>query len=135
MMRVLLDTHTFLWASSNKPKLSPTALALIEDADNELLLSVVSVWEMSIKFSNGKLVLPESPSAFVSAQMQDIGFEILPLVLRHLAPIATLPFHHRDPFDRLLVAQCLIEDLPLISADVLFDAYGITRLWEFPAYA
>jgi PIN domain nuclease of toxin-antitoxin system len=128
-MRLLLDTHSFIWASSDKPKLSPKALALIEEPDNELLLSLASVWEISIKLSTGKLALPQPPEAFVSAQMRDIGIALLPIELRHLGPVATLPFHHRDPFDRLLIAQSLVEGVPLVSADTAFDACSVKRLW------
>lgn len=128
-MRLLLDTHAFLWAASDTPKLSPTAQALIEDSQNELLLSIASVWEISIKYGLGKLALPQAPVEFTRSQMQDIGFVLLPIELHHIALIATLPLHHRDPFDRMLVAQDLAEGLPIVSADAVLDAYGGTRLW------
>lgn len=129
-MRVLLDTHTFLWAASNRAALSPTALQIILDTSNECLLSVVSPWEITIKFAAQKLALPMPPSDFVAIQMTSLALELLPITLAHLAPLETMPFHHRDPFDRLLIAQSVVENVPILSADSAFDAYaGVTRLW------
>jgi len=126
---MLLDTHTFLWAASDKRLLSPYALELIEDTSNILFLSIASVWELSIKVGTGKLALPQSPETFVRAQQQALEFELLPIELAHAARVATLPFHHRDPFDRLLAAQSLVENMPLLSADAVLDAYSIMRYW------
>ncbi len=106
-MRLLLDTHTFLWFTLDNPRLSATALALIGDPDNGVLLSIASVWEVAIKVNTGKLALDRAVVPFFEEQMQHNSIALLSLELRHLAPIATLPLHHRDPFDRLLVAQSL----------------------------
>ncbi len=129
MTRLLLDTHTFIWAASNKPLLSPRALGLLEDPTNFLFLSIASVWEMSIKVGTGKIELPQPPEQFVRAQQQALGFQLLPIELAHAARVATLPMHHRDPFDRLLVAQSLTENMTLLSADALLDAYSVLRWW------
>ena len=128
-MRVLIDTHTFLWAASDKPLLSTLALSVLEKDDNEIYLSVVTPWEISIKVSIGKLTMPNSPEAFIQTQMKELDLHILPIELRHATGVATLPLHHRDPFDRMLVSQCLVEGMPLISIDAKLDPYGIQRLW------
>jgi PIN domain nuclease of toxin-antitoxin system len=129
-MRLLLDTHIFLWFVFDDPKLSPTIRGLIIDPSNEILLSIASLWEVTIKVSTGKLQLKSDVVSFfdVECQRNDIG--ILPIEAEHLGPLETMPFHHRDPFDRLLIAQSLVENIPILSADVAFDAYeGVTRLW------
>jgi PIN domain nuclease of toxin-antitoxin system len=128
-MRLLLDTHPFLWFAWGDPRLGATARVLIEDPDNQKLLSVASIWEIAIKINLGKLALAKPPVPFLVEHVEGNGFEVLAIERRHLAEIATLPLHRRDPFDRMLAAQSLIEPLPLISADAIFDAYGTTRLW------
>lgn len=128
-MKLLLDTHTFLWFINDSPKLSTTARVLIEDAFNEPLVSVASLWEMAIKLSIGKLDLKKPFETFVPDQLELNGFDQLAIDFHHIAAVAGLPFHHRDPFDRLLVAQALAEGIPLVSADELLDAYGVVRLW------
>ena len=128
-MRLLLDTHVFLWFIEGSPLLSAEARRLIEDINHDKLLSIASAWEMSIKAGTGKLTFDQPLGTLIPEQLDRNGFLLLPIELRHLAPVATLPFHHRDPFDRLLIAQSLVDDLPLVSADGVFDAYGVTRLW------
>ncbi len=127
-MRFLLDTHTFLWFIGDNPRLSARAKGLLE-SDADLLLSVVSLWEISIKVSTGKLTLAQPYDIFIPQQITANAIEILPVSLAHLSVVATLPFHHRDPFDRLLIAQAMIEQLPIISMDTAFDAYSVKRLW------
>jgi PIN domain nuclease of toxin-antitoxin system len=106
------------------------ALKILTDVGNECLLSIVSPWEITIKFATQKLSLPSLPSPFIALQISNLALELLPINLAHLAPLETMPFHHRDPFDRLLIAQSLIENIPILSADAAFDAYqGVTRLW------
>ena len=130
MTRLLLDSHSFLWFVNDDPRLSRMARALIEDPNSQVLFSPASVWEMSIKAGLGRLDLRPTPVEFFEAQSLENDFTLLPIELRHLAPIATLPLHHRDPFDRLLIAQGLVKDVPLVSSDSAFDAYeGLTRLW------
>jgi len=128
-MQLLLDTHSFLWFSNASPQLSAGALELIEEPANDIFLSIVSPWETGIKISTGKLTLNRSVDKFFEERMQASGIILLPIKLHHIAHISTLPFHHRDPFDRILVAQSLTENIPLVSADAALDAYGIVRLW------
>ena len=127
-MKLLLDTHTFLWFIDDNPRLSQRAKALLE-SDADSLLRVGSLWEISIKVSIGKLSLAQPFDTFVPQQLADNDIEILPISLAHLGVVSTLPFHHRDPFDRLLVAQAMTEQVPIVSADTAFDAYSVKRLW------
>jgi PIN domain nuclease of toxin-antitoxin system len=128
-MRLLLDTHAFLWFIMGSTNLSADARALIEDAANEKCLSVGSLWEIAIKTSIGKLTLSAPFDVLIPQQLGMNGIELLNINLAHAATVATLPFHHRDPFDRLLIAQATVEKMPVVSADTAFDAYSITRLW------
>ena len=128
-MKLLLDTHAFLWFISGSAALSSHARALIEDEANDKLVSIGSVWEIAIKTSIGKLPLAKPFGQLIPDQLQRGGFEVLGLTVGHTAQLAQLPHHHRDPFDRMLVAQCLAENLPLVSSDEALDAYGIKRLW------
>lgn len=129
-MRFSVDSHTLLWVASEPHKLSLLAVDMLADVQNEPLLSVASAWEITIKFSMGKLQLPSSPEIFLRDQMNRLDIELLSLQLAHLQPLSTLPFHYKDPFDRLIIAQCLAENIPVLSADAVFDSYvGLTRLW------
>ena len=128
-MNVLLDTHAFLWFIEDSPKLSAEARSVIEDGSNAPLLNVVSLWEMAIKISLGKLVLTEPFETMVPEQLDRNGIDQLGIDFEHVTQVSKLPFHHRDPFDRLLVAQALVEELPIVSADGSLDAYGVRRLW------
>ena len=128
-MKLLLDTHSFLWFISGSPHLSPSARALIEDATNDAFLSVASLWEMAIKISLGKLRLAQPFEILIPQQLDLNRMKLLGITIRHTARVATLAFHHRDPFDRLLVAQAEVEQMPIVSGDLTFDAYAVTRLW------
>lgn len=128
-MNLLLDTHSFLWFVFGDPQLSAAAKSHIEDPNNTNYLSIVSVWEMAIKVSIGKLPLSHPLDVFIPDQLQRNGIQLLPVRLPHALHVATLPFHHRDPFDRLLIAQSLVEPMPIVSADVMFDRYNVIRLW------
>ncbi len=130
-VRLLLDTHTFLWfVNGATPLVGTQALSLLQDTQNELLVSVASVWEMPIKVRIGKLALAQPLEKFVPAQMRINSIRPLPIKQRHVFEVARLPLHHRDPFDRLLIAQSLIEQIPLLSADAAFDVYaGLQRIW------
>lgn len=128
-MKLLLDTHAFLWFIDGSPQLSTTARTLIEDGNNEVFLSVGSLWEMAIKISLGKLSLGQPFETLMPAQLALNNIELLNITLDHTAKVITLPFHHRDPFDRLLVAQALVENIPLVGVDTVFDAYRVRRLW------
>ena len=128
-MRLLLDTHTFLWWVADAPELSSRARATVANADNECLVSAATCWEMAVKVSIGKLELDGTVERFVPHHMSVNGFQELPVEIRHAARTARLPFHHRDPFDRLLACQALEEDLAIVSADPIFKRYGVTRIW------
>ncbi|MCK6513165.1 type II toxin-antitoxin system VapC family toxin [Myxococcota bacterium] len=128
-MRVLLDTHTFLWFVLDDPQLSSTAKILIQDSANDVEVSPASYWEIAIKIRLGKYVLSQPYQSFMETQIAANDFRVLPIEPRHTALLTTMPFHHKDPFDRLLVAQALNEDIPIISVDVQFDSYGVKRLW------
>lgn len=126
---ILLDTHTFLWNGMASPSLSEKAEALIQNPANRKFLSIASPWELSIKISTGKFRLSEPVDIFFEEQMRLDDVHLLPIPLLHLTRVSALPFHHRDPFDRILIAQSLTEGIPLVSADAVFDAYGVTRFW------
>ena len=128
-MNFLLDTNAFLWWVNDAPELSTSANAYLAEPRNEVFFSLASVWEMAIKLSIGKLKLAEPLENFVIEQLQRNGFRQLGINFQHVIGVASLPFHHRDPFDRLLIAQALAERLPVLTADRTFDAYGIQRLW------
>jgi PIN domain nuclease of toxin-antitoxin system len=128
-LRILLDTHAFLWFILDDPQLSVQADSLISDSNNEVAISPASYWEIAIKISIGKYSLPEPYAIFMEREISLNNFLILPIEPKHTAVITTLPFYHKDPFDRLLVAQALVEDLLVISADAVLDQYGIKRIW------
>lgn len=128
-MRVLLDTHSLLWYAQDNPKLSATANLAIEATSNTIFVSVASLWEITIKNSIGKLTLDQPIADFFADNVEGNGFLVLRVERAHLLTVHTLPFHHRDPFDRLLVAQSLVESLTFLSADPVMDTYGVTRLW------
>jgi len=128
-MKLLLDTHIFLWFIVGSPHLTAEDRALIEDERNRKFISVASLWEIAIKSSIGKLTLSAPFDQLIPQQLSLNGFELLPIDIPHLATVATLPFHHRDPFDRLLIAQAVTEKMPVVSSDSAFDAYtSLTRL-------
>lgn len=128
-MRLLLDTHTLIWAATRDEKLSGRATELILDSDNELFLSVASVWEMSIKASIGKLILQQPLEQIINEQVQINGIQILDINSAHALGVTSLAWHHRDPFDRLLIAQCQIEELTILGCDAVMDNYEVNRIW------
>jgi len=128
-MNLLLDTHAFLWFIASDPRLSNQAQSLIQTPTNRRLLSIASLWEMAIKLSLGKLTLAQPFDQFIPRQLQLNQIEVLAIELPHLAAVVAMPFHHRDPFDRLLAAQCQIDGLPILSSDPVFDAYSVRRVW------
>lgn len=127
-MRALLDTHVFLWMQAAPERLNDEALAFVRGRGNDLLLSAASSWEIAIKVALGKLRLPESPEAYVPDRMRRTRVRPLAVEHAHALRAGALPPHHRDPFDRLLVAQAQLEKLPLVSADPVFARYGIEVL-------
>ena len=128
-MKVLLDTHTFLSLMVDDPNLSPRATTTFLDSDNTLYLSMASAWEMAIKSSLNKLKLPLPVDQYIVTRTQTHGITLLDITIEHMAVVENLPYHHKDPFDRLLISQCLSEKLPIITNDRMFAAYPIQRVW------
>ncbi|MBI2373105.1 MAG: type II toxin-antitoxin system VapC family toxin [Deltaproteobacteria bacterium] len=128
-MRLLLDTCTFIWLTQEPQLLSAKARAALDNDSNELLLSHVSVWEIYNKCQSGKLVLPLRPRTWIEEQLAVRGVSDLPIDLASLGRMSELPLHHRDPFDRLLVAQALAHSLALVSPDQALPPYGAATLW------
>lgn len=128
-MKLLLDTHAFLWWNTEDPQLSTRAIELIADGQNEIFISAVSAWEVSLKAAKGKLVLPEPPDQYISNRMAIYHFQPLAVQIGHAVRVFDLPRHHEDPFDRLLIAQSQIEEIPLISADAEIQKYDLEVIW------
>ena len=128
-MRALLDTHTFLWWITDHAQLSHRAKTFMQSGTNELLLSAASAWELAIKTQLGRLQWSESPERFIPKQMALNGITPLPIALHHALHIHTLPGLHRDPFDRMLVAQAQLEHVPLVTADPLIAQYEVKIIW------
>jgi len=128
-MRLLLDTHAFLWWVGDAAQLSRQARQAIADPASECLFSLVSAWELAIKVSLGKLQLSLPLRRFIPEQLAANRFRLLDLSFSHVARVEILEMHHRDPFDRLLAAQALEEKLEIVSADAIFEKYGVTRIW------
>ena len=128
-MKYLLDTHTLLWFLKGDKKLSDRARQLIDSPRNAKFLSIASLWEIAIKVSLEKLILDKSFERLFPEQLHFNRIQILDITVDSLIKLTTLPFHHRDPFDRLIIAQAFVEELPIIGVDTVFDAYGISREW------
>jgi PIN domain nuclease of toxin-antitoxin system len=121
-MRFLLDTHGFIWYTTDSSRLSTTARSLIDNGDNDILLSTASVWEMAIKHSIGRLNFSMTFMEFIKQQIAVNRIEILEISFDHIEVVASLPLHHRDPFDRMIIAQSIAEQIPILSVDAIFDA-------------
>ncbi|HEY0764051.1 MAG TPA: type II toxin-antitoxin system VapC family toxin [Pyrinomonadaceae bacterium] len=128
-MRLLIDSHALIWYVDQHQQLSPASHAAISDPANELLLSAGSIWEIAIKIGFGKLVLTQPYALWMSQVLIDLGITVLPITVEYADAQARLPKHHSDPFDRLIVAQAIVEKVSIVSADASMDAYGITRVW------
>jgi PIN domain nuclease of toxin-antitoxin system len=128
-MKVLLDTCTFLWLTHDAPELSEGVKEIFTEIANEVYLSVVSVWEITVKNKLGKLPLPDTPLAFVKQQRAIYSIETLPLSEAALQHLLTLPDHHRDPFDRMLICQALEHDLIILTSDELIRCYPVKTFW------
>ena len=124
-MNLLLDTHTFLWFINDDPRLNDRFKDLIENENNISYLSIASLWEISIKYNLGKLTLAPSYEEFVENEIITNSIHLLNIELGYLKINATLPFHHRDPFDRIIIAQSMAENIPVITADSVFNKYSI----------
>lgn len=128
MKKILLDTQAFLFAL-NSPELIPSKTRKVFKTDIELYLSLASVWEMSIKASLGKLKFQAPLKEIIQTSVKESGLQILQIQMNHIYQVEELPFHHKDPFDRVIIAQSLIEDIPIMSSDSIFDQYEVTRVW------
>lgn len=128
-MDYLLDTHAFLWAVWQDPNLSANAQTHMLKPDTRLFVSLASLWEISIKVGNGKLDLGQPIEDYIPYQLARSGIELLHPTLKDVLNASHLPLHHRDPFDRLLISQSIVQGMPLISMDSQFDAYGVERVW------
>lgn len=128
-MKILLDTHTFLWAITDDRRLSAPARKAFSAANNEVLLSVASIWEILVKSETGRLPFPRPIGAYLRAQLSKTAITVLPILLSHVLELEQLPSHHRDPFDRIILAQAIAEKLPVVSADAKFRSYPVEILW------
>jgi PIN domain nuclease of toxin-antitoxin system len=128
-MKALLDTNVFLWAATADRRLSVRARTLLNDRRNSFLLSVGSIWEILVKTSIGKLDLPAPVDKYLKAQILRAPVTVLPILLSHVWRIEGLPLHHRDPFDRILIAQALDEGMPIVTADQALRAYPVDLVW------
>ena len=129
-MRLLVDTQSLIWFDQNDPRLSIRAKSLLESPDNELWLSPASYWEIAIKVSLGKLTLTTSFDEFLTRIIAQNRLVVLPILVEHCATLIGLAHHHRDPFDRMLIAQAITEKVAVVSSDEQFDVYPVTRLWN-----
>jgi PIN domain nuclease of toxin-antitoxin system len=130
-MRVLLDTHTFIWWDADKKpgRLSSKAFDTLSDSSNTLIVSLATIWEIQIKVQLGKLTLAAPLGDILKQQQQTNGIELFPVNVMHILALANLPHHHRDPFDRILVAQANVENILLVSKDPIFTQYSIPVVW------
>ena len=128
-MKALLDTHTFLWWNMNAPELSPTAREFIADDGHEIFVSAATAWEIAIKYGKGRLELPEPPDHYVANRLNLHQFTALPIQLSHAVAVYRLPHIHQDPFDRLLVVQSQLENLPLLTVDSEIVKYSVSVIW------
>jgi PIN domain nuclease of toxin-antitoxin system len=128
-VRVLLDSHTLIWAVDDPAKLGPTATTTLQNPANELVVSAATVWEIAIKIGVGKFTLSGPYRMWMNQALADLGATLMPIRIDYADVQAGLPEHHRDPFDRLLVAQALVEAIPIVSVDTALDPYGVHGLW------
>ncbi len=128
-MRMLLDAHAILWFVDNPSKLSVVAQKAIVDPANDLLLSAATIWEIAIKVARGKLTLSVPYQAFMDQLIANLGLQILPITVPYCQSLLALPFHHGDPFDRIILAQATVEQVPIVSSDSVFDQYAVPRIW------
>ncbi len=128
-MKLLIDTHVLIWVILNPEKLSPQVTRLFSDRKNDIYLSLVSIWEIQIKQQLGKLNFDLPLSELIESQQKVNDLKLLSITTEHIYALESLPHHHRDPFDRLLISQALFENMPILSVDIAFDAYPVQRLW------
>ena len=128
-MKVLIDTHVFLWSIASPKKLSSRARSVIESGNNQVFLSVASLWEIVIKVQVGKLSLPDHAERYLRRRIAETDIEVLPITAEHTLKLFSIPDHHRDPFDRILVAQSLEEQIAIVTADTAVTRYSVQVIW------
>jgi PIN domain nuclease of toxin-antitoxin system len=128
-MKILLDTHAFIWFVEDSPQLTVSVKRIIEKTSNDIYLSIASIWEIAIKMQLKKLYIDKTIEEIIDLAIQN-GFQLLPILPEHIIRLTTLEFHHRDPFDRIIIAQGLVEDQEIVSGDTVFDHYAIKRIWN-----
>jgi PIN domain nuclease of toxin-antitoxin system len=128
-MRLLVDSHTLIWAVDDPSRLGNAAITALQDPANELIVSAATIWEIAIKVGLGKLKLSLAYRQWMRRAIADLGLATLPITVEFADAQNQLPQIHRDPFDRLLIAQSVLDSLPIVSADSQFDAYGVNRVW------
>ena len=128
-MRALIDAHTLLWSVESPSSLGPSAWMVVHDPANDRVLSIGTIWELSIKVGPGKLSISGPFRPWIEQAIADLAITLLPIDIAHAEAQASLPHHHRDSFDRLLIAQAIVEGLPILSVDAQFDRYGVARIW------
>lgn len=128
-MRLLLDTHCWLWYLLSPPKLNQVSRQLLQDPEQEIYLSAASVWEIVIKYDLGQLELPLAPTEYIPKRLEALGHKSLPISQEHVLHIEKLPLHHKDPFDRVLIAQAQVEGLQLVTADEILKRYDVSMIW------
>ena len=128
-MKSLIDTHTLIWAVDDPKQLGLNAVGILTDSSVGLLVSAGTLWELAIKVGLGKLTLAMELEVWLKRALQDLQLEVLPISVDHVCQYRSLPQHHKDPFDRLLIAQSLQENIPIVGADIVFDHYGVQRIW------
>jgi PIN domain nuclease of toxin-antitoxin system len=128
-VRLILDTHTLLWSADDPSKLGASAVIALNDPANDLVISAATIWEMSIKVGQGKLSLSMPFRTWMERAITVLDLDILPITIGYADRQASLPPHHKDPFDRLIIAQSLESSIPVVSVDAAFDSYGVTRIW------
>jgi PIN domain nuclease of toxin-antitoxin system len=128
-MRILLDTLVFIWFVEDDPQLADRTKLIIEKSTNNIYLSIASIWEIAIKMQLKKLDIEKTIEEIIDLVAIN-GFELLPILPEHIFRLTTLDFHHRDPFDRIIISQGLVENQAIVSRDKVFDDYGVTRIWK-----
>lgn len=129
-MNLLLDSHVLIWAAEGPSRLPDFAINLMKERSNELFVSAATIWELAIKNGLGKLPLKLPYRQWMDQIISEFGLSILPITLNHAERQSSLPWHHRDPFDRMLAAQSIVEGFKLVSEDKIFDSYGVSRVWQ-----
>jgi PIN domain nuclease of toxin-antitoxin system len=128
-LRLLLDSHVLVWWMDQHDRLNARAFSAIEDRSNQILVSAATIWELGIKVGLGKLDLRTPIGVWTAAALADLDAEVLPITPDYVEALVSLPHHHKDPFDRMIVAQALAEGIPIVSSDAKLDSYGLRRIW------